>query len=166
MLKLIFLNPNVFSDFSTQLPRLDKKEKIKSKVLQLFLLIQITPKEQSHIGACKCLFYVLLMSGNTHGLCNLDFAQKCFENAEIMPFQRPKFQTFSMGYAPDPLDGRALLRVCTPRIPMFTTCPRHCIINKLQPNVSVCTYQINIGCKCFMLATYVYNAHNRLMLYI
>ena len=73
--------------------RLDKKAKIKSKVLQLFLLIQITPKEQSHIG--WCLFYVLLTSGNTYSLCPLDFAQKCCQNAGIMPFQRPKFQTFS-----------------------------------------------------------------------
>ena len=38
MLKLIFLNPNVFSDFSTQQPRLDKKAKIKSKVFTVIFV--------------------------------------------------------------------------------------------------------------------------------
>ena len=48
-------------------------------------------------------------------LCPLDFAQKCCQNAGIMPFQRPKFQNFPGGMPPDPLDGRALRRVYTPR---------------------------------------------------
>ena len=57
---------------------------------------------------------MLFTSGNTHSLCPLDFAQKCCQNAGIMPFQRPKFQKCSGGHGPGPppLDGRALRRVC------------------------------------------------------
>ena len=48
------------------------------------------------------------MSGNTHSLCPLDFAQKCCQNAGIMPFQRHKFQIFPAGHAPGPPRGTRL----------------------------------------------------------